>query len=195
MDLFLTPPPTHACILATCTDPCLHAGRHLQERIHVEISEAKTPPPPASFGTWLAARSELLTVCKYRNATLVYIPAQDTFYFASPATLLSPECPDATAVLGQFVLDNDGTARVLLFDLVRLRGVPMKDVGAAERYACLRDLQHTFGPACSLQWAGDTDSLARELRDGSFVVPHEVRGVMALGNVPGRMVVTRGVVQ
>jgi|GEM_PF-5451531 hypothetical protein len=189
MDLFLTPSPTHACILATCTDPCLHAGKHLQERIHVETLETKAPIAAASFGTWLAARSELLTVCKYHNATLVYIPAQDTFYFASPAALLSAECPDATAALGQFVIDDDGTARVLLFDLVRLRGVPMKDVGAAERYACLQALQHTFGPVCSLQWAGDTEALARELKDGSFVVPHKVKGVMALGRVPGRMTV------
>jgi hypothetical protein len=130
-------------------------------------------------------------VCKYHGQTLVYITSQDTFYFASPSVLLSAECPDKTTAIGQFVIDNDQTPRLLLFDLVRLQGVAMKDIPAQERYACLQRLQPSFGPMCSLQWAGECAVLAAEMRQGKFAVPHEVKGIMMLGPVPGEVRVAK----
>ena len=183
MDL-LVPTSTHACILAACTDPCFHSGEHQRERIHIQLSDAKQDA--GAFGTWLAAGAEIVTINWFQGLTLVYLPERDTFYFASPSVLLAPDCPEKTVLLGQFVIDD--TPRILLFDIVKLRGVSMKDVPASERYACLQKLEHAFGPLCSLQWAGQCDALAAELQAGRFAVPHKVRGVVALTGHPGRMV-------
>ena len=106
MDL-LIPSLSHACILATCTDPCLHPGDHHRYRLASQIALSKQHAPDA-FGTWLAQGGELITIGKYSNdSTLVYIPSQDTFYFASPAVIISQECPAHTIFVGQFVIDND----------------------------------------------------------------------------------------
>lgn len=185
MDL-LAPTSTHACILATCTDPCFHAGEHQNERVHVRVSEAK--PSKSTFGTWLASSAELIAVSKFGNLTFVYLPAHDTFYFASPAMLLSTAIPDKTVLLGQFIIDNEKTPRVLFFDVAKLHGVAMRDVPASDRYECLQKLQAGFGQMCALQWAGDCESLFQELKTGRFEVPHAVKGVIALTVTPGHVV-------
>lgn len=184
----LTPSNAHACILAACTDPCFHPGEHQRERLHVQVTTETKPPQKAAFGTWLAAGAEFVTVSRFQTHTLVYLPSQDTFYFASPATLLAGDCPDKTVLVGQFVIDDSKTPRILLFDVAKLHGVGMKDVAPRERYECLQKLQANFGPLCALQWAGDCDALAGELKAGRFVVPHPVKGVLALTGQPGRMV-------
>ena len=152
----------------------------------MQLTEAQPPRP--SFGTWLAAGAEFVTLSRFQGHTLVYLPVRDTFYFASPSALLAPDCPEKTVLLGQFVIDDSSTPRILLFDVARLQGVAMKDVPAKERYACLQKLEPAFGPLCALQWAGDCDALFSELQAGRFAVPHAVRGVMALTGHPGRMV-------
>jgi hypothetical protein len=185
----LAPSLTHACILATCTDPCLHPGEHHKDRIRFSVdagnlSSAKTPSP---FGTWLAMGGEFVTISKYKGNTLVFIPSHDNFYFASPPALLSQECPDSTVLLGQFVIDMDETPRVLVFDVAKLQGVSFSDMPPRERYACLQRLAGCLGPICSVQWVGECKVLTSDLKSGRFKVPHAVKGVAVLTQVPGRM--------
>ena len=121
----------------------------------------------------------------------MYLPAHDMFYYASPDVFLSEECPDKTVLLGQFVIDDDKTPRVLLFDVAKLRGVSMKDIPASERYSCLQTLQPTFGAMCALQWVGDCETLAAELKTERFKVPHPVDRIMTLGSAPGVLSFTK----
>jgi hypothetical protein len=150
------------------------------------MSEDK--PARGTFGTWLASSAEFIAVSKFCGSTMVYLPAHDTFYFASPSVLLAPTVPDKTVVLGQFIIDNEKTPRVLFFDVWKLHGVSMKDVPPCERYECLQKLEAGFGQMCTLQWAGDCAVLAGELKAGRFEVPHAVKGVIALGSTPGHLV-------
>jgi hypothetical protein len=187
----LTPSLSHACILATCTDPCLHPGDHHRFRLGLHTTIAKQHSTEA-FGTWLAQGAELITIGKYSGGTtLVYIPSQDTFYFASPSVMLSPECPEHTIFIGQFVIDNDNnTPRVLIFDVAKVQGVLCSGMPVHDRYGCLQQklVQH-LGPICTLQWVGECRVLSRDMSSGKFKVPHAVRGVMALQSDPGRIVV------
>ena len=188
MELLLTPSLAHACITATCTDPCLHAGEHHKDRVEFCVSEKIKAGGPPAFGTWLALGGEFVTLGKYRGNTLVYLPSHDTFYFAAPPALLSQECPDGTVLLGQFVIDTDSsTPRVLVFDALKLQGVSLRDMPPRERYACLQRLSGCLGPVCTLQWVGECKVLATDLQSGRFKVPHPVKGVVALTPTPGRM--------
>ena len=94
---------SHACILSLCTDPCLHPGQHLRDRVQPRVlpasSGAKSSLDNEGFGTWLALGAEWVTIGKYDEATLVYVPSQDTFYYASPGCILSPRCPHHTIFL------------------------------------------------------------------------------------------------
>lgn len=182
----LAPSLTHACILATCTDPCLHPGEHQKDMVKFLVDD-EVKPPASAFGTWRAMGSEFVTLGKYKGNTLVFIPSHDIFYFASPSTLLSQECPDSTVLLGQFVVDTDSTPRVLVFDVAKLQGVSFNDMPPRERYACLQRLGGCLGPACTVQWAGECKILTSELQSGRFKVPHPIKGVMALTQTPGRM--------
>jgi hypothetical protein len=184
----LTPSLSHACILATCTDPCLHPGDHHRFRLTPQIIASKQHTPDA-FGTWLAQGAELITIGKYSSGnTLVYIPSQDTFYFASPMVILSPECPEQTIFIGQFVLDSDATPRVLIFDVAKVQGVMCSGMLAHDRYACLQQkLAQHLGPLCTLQWVGECRVLTKDMHSGKFKVPHAVRGVMAMQSDPGRV--------
>lgn len=188
MDL-LIPSLSHACILATCTDPCLHPGDHHRYRLASQIALSKQHAQDA-FGTWLAQGAELITIGKYSNdATLVYIPSQDTFYFASPAVIISQECPAHTIFVGQFVIDSDAAPRVLIFDVAKVRGVLCVGMPVRDRYACLQQkLAQYLGPICTLQWVGECRVLVKDMGSGKFKVPHAVHGVMALQSEPGRMV-------
>ena len=177
----------HACVLALCTDPCLHPGEHLKDRVSPTVNEAQGKRPRDAFGTWLALGAEWVTIAKYDDSTLVYLPSQDAFYYASPTCILSPDCPKRTVFLGQFVIDDDAAPRVLIHDLVRLRGTSFVDMPARERYACLQQLGEVLGPACMVQWAGECDVLGSELKSGRFKVPHAVRYVIALTAVPGKV--------
>lgn len=148
-----------------------------------------SPPPAFLFGTWLAHGAEIITIGKYQGgATLIYIPSQDTFYFASPSAVLSPECPANTIFVGQFVVDNDATPRILVFDVAKVQNVACAGMPARDRYACLQQrLAHHLGPLCTLQWVGDCRALANDMASGRFTVPHAVRGVVALQPEPGRL--------
>ena len=194
MDL-LAPSLSHACILATCTDPCLHPGDHYRYRLSPSIATQQAAPAPSkqdpAFGTWLAHGAEIITIGKYSSgATLIYIPSQDTFYFASPPAVLSPECPEQTIFVGQFVIDGDDTPRVLVFDVAKIQGVPCAGMPVRDRYACLQQkLAAHLGPICTLQWVGECKVLSKEMGSGKFKVPHAVRGVMALQSEPGKVVI------
>jgi len=183
----------HAAILSACGDPCLHPGDHLKDRIKPCVSEKRKKAGDAMkidtpFGTWMAKGAEWITIGKYKETTIIYLPSMDSFYFASPETMLSPACPDRTVFLTQFVVDDDSTPRILVYDLVRLRGVSCVDMHPRERYACLQQMgQGMFGPMCTLQWVGDCRVLSSELQSGKFKVPHPVKGVIALSSVPGRL--------
>ena len=185
---------THACILSIGADPCLYPGEHLKDRVQPQIvsnepqSKKQRPHVDRSFGTWLASNAEWLTIGKYDESTLVYIPSQDSFYFASPASTLSPRCPNRTVFLGQFIVEADSTPRVLVHDLVRFQGVSFNDMPPRERYACLQQLAPHLGPACTLQWAGECTVLIADLKSGKFKVPHKVRSVIAMSNVPGKVI-------
>jgi hypothetical protein len=183
----LTPSLAHACIMATCTDPCLHAGEHLKDRVEFCVSEGVKLGTAPAFGTWLALGGEFMTLGKYKGNTLVYLPSHDTFYFAAPSVLLSQECSDGTVLLAQFVVDTDSTPRVLVFDVLKLQGVSFRDMPPRERYACLQRLGGCLGPVCTLQWVGECKVLTADLQSGRFKVPHPVKGVMALSLTPGRM--------
>ena len=176
----------HACILAVASDPCLHPGEHLKDRVQPCLSSSAKLKPD-SFGTWMARGAEWVTVGRYGDATIVYLPSQDAFYYASPECVLSQQCPDHTVMLGQCVLDNDSTPRILMHDLIRLRGVSCADMPSRERYGCLQQLGGVFGPLCTLQWVGECRALEGELKSGKFKVPHQVKGIMALSPVPGRV--------
>ena len=181
----LTPSLTHACILATCTDPCLHPGEHHKDRLQIRLNEPAPRCP--TFGTWRALGGEFITIGKYRGNTLVYISSSDTFYFASPAALLSQDCPDSTVLLGQFIIDTDETPRVLLFDVAKLQGVSFNDMPPRERYACLQKLAGCLGAICTIQWVGDCKVLDSQLQSGHFKVPHAVKGILKLTQTPGWM--------
>jgi hypothetical protein len=184
----LTPSLAHACIMATCTDPCLHAGEHHKDRVEFCVSEGVKLGTTPAFGSWLAHGGEFVTLGKYRGNTLVYLPSHDTFYFAAPPALLSQECPDGTVLLGQFVIDTDSsTPRVLVFDALKLQGVSLRDMPPRERYACLQQLGGTLGGICTVQWVGECKVLGKELKSGRFKVPHAVQSVIALTAVPGRV--------
>ena len=181
---------SHACVLALCTDPCLHPGLHLKDRVQPNVQPVATVSKNKvedSFGTWLAQGAEWVTIGKYEGTTLIYLPSQDAFYYASPGCILSGECPHHTILLGQFVIDNDSTPRVLVHDIVRMRGTSFKDMPARERYSCLQQLGGCLGPLCTLQWVGECNVLKGELKSGRFKVPHPVRSVMALTAVPGKV--------
>jgi len=182
----LHPSLAHACILATCTDPCLYPGEHQRDMVKFCVDDG-VKPATVAFGTWHALGSEFVTLGKYKGNTLVFIPSQDIFYFASPSTLLSQECPDSTVLLGQFVIDTDSTPRVLVFDVAKLQGVSFNGMPPRERYACLQRLGGCLGSACTVQWAGECRILVSELQTGRFKVPHPIKGVMALTQAPGRM--------
>jgi hypothetical protein len=66
--------------------------------------------------------------------------------------------------LGQFVIDHDSTPRILVYDLVRLRGVSCHDMPPRERYSCLQELSGLLGGMCTLQWVGECR--AREPEQG-----------------------------
>jgi hypothetical protein len=185
----LAPSLAHACIIATCTDPCLHSGEHHRDRVNFCVDEGGEKAAISSaFGTWRALGGEFVTLGKYKGNTLVFIPSHDTFYFASPAALLSQECPDSTVFLGQFVIDTDSTPRVLVFDVVKLQGVSFINMPPRERYAFLQRFGGCLGPICTLQWAGESKVLVSDLQSGKFKVPHPIKGVMAFTQTPGRMV-------
>ena len=175
---------SHSCILSLCTDPCLHPVAHLKDRIQISVGGGEKD----GFGTWLALGAEWVTIGKYDDTTtLIYLPSQDTFYYASPGCILSPRCPAHTVFLGQFIIDHDSTPRVLVHDLVRLQGSSFHDMPARERYACLQQMGGHLGELCTVQWAGECRALASELKSGRFKVPHAVRAVIALSSVPGRV--------
>jgi len=188
---------THACILALCTDPCLHPGSHLRARVRPSVLPAAGPSSSSSvvsFGTWLAAGAEWVTIGRYEDdgATLVYVASQDTFYYASPGCVLSQRCPRHTIFVGQFVLDKaegceTAAPRVLVHDMARLQDANLDQMPPRERYACLQQLAGCLGPLCTVQWAGECGVLRGELASGRFKVPHAVRGVVALTGVPGRV--------
>lgn len=191
----LAPSLSHACILAICTDPCLHPGDHYRYRLAPNIQNSTAPKQQQdAFGTWLAHGAEIITIGKYsKGSTLVYIPSQDTFYFASPSAVLSPECPEQTIFVGQFVIDGDNTPRVLVFDVAKIQGVLCSGMPVRDRYACLQQkLASHLGPICTLQWVGECRVLAKEMGSGKFKVPHAVRGVMALQSEPGKLMVLMG---
>ena len=178
----------HSCILSICCDPCLHSGEHVKDRVRPTVSERKSGKSIGTdFGTWMGKRSEFVTIGKYDSSTLIYIPSMDAFYYAAPPALLSPKCNDKTVFLGQYVVDDDLTPRVLVFDMVRINGVSCADMPPTERYACLQQMGDLLGPICSVQWVGECKVLQSELKSGRFKVPHAVRGVMALSSVPGKV--------
>ena len=183
----LVPSLSHACIMATCTDPCLHPGEHHRDRVRFGVDESSNNNKGPAFGTWVALGGEFITIGKYKGNTLAFIPSHDSFYFASPSTLLSQECPDSTVLIGQFVVDMDKTPRVLIFDVAKLQGVSFEDMPPRERYTCLQRLGGCLGLICTLQWVGECKILMSELQSGRFKVPHNVKGVAALTLVPGRM--------
>jgi hypothetical protein len=80
----LAPSLAHACIMATCTDPCLHPGEHQKDRVEFCVGEGVKPGTAPAFGTWLALGGEFVTLGKYKGNTLVYLPSHDSFYFAAP---------------------------------------------------------------------------------------------------------------
>ena len=175
----------HACILAVAGDPCLHPGDHLRDRVQPSISEGGRKGD--LFGTWLAAGGEWVTIGRYEESTLVYIPSQDSFYYAAPAVMLSQRCPNHTVFIGQFIVEQNATPRVLVHDLLRMQGVSFVNMPPRERYACLQQMQGCLGPICMLQWVGDCKVLADELRSGRFKIPHEVKSVVALSSAPGKV--------
>ena len=176
---------SHSCILNICCDPCLHSGEHVKDRIRPFIAKGKAAD--SGFGTWMGKSAEFVTVGKYDSSTLIYLPSMDAFYYASPPSMLSQKCGDKTVFLAQYVVDDDSTPRVLVFDLVRINGVSCADMPPTERYACLQQMGDLLGPICSIQWVGECKVLQTELQSGQFKVPHAVRGVMALSSVPGRV--------
>jgi hypothetical protein len=187
----LTPSLAHALILSACAEPCLYPGEHYKDRLRplIKTDDKTSTPPKSSFGTWLAAGAEIMTIGKYRHGvTMIFIPSRDIFYFASPNALLSAECPDGSIFVGQFLIDNDNP-RILIFDTLKLRNVSCAELPAPDRYGELQKMTSYFGPLCSVQWAGDLAILIRDLKSKKFVVPHAIQGVMALGSVPGRMTV------
>lgn len=184
----LAPSLTHACILATCTDPCLHPGEHHKDRVQFSMIHESVKGQALLFGTWHAMGSEFITIGKYGGNTLIFIPSHDTFYFAAPSALLSQECPDNTVFMGQFIIDTDETPRILVFDMAKLQGVSFRDMPSRERYACLQRFFKFMGSICTLQWVGECDVLVKELQSGRFKVPHAVKGVISLTQIPGRLV-------
>ena len=40
-----------------------------------------------ALGTWLARGAELVVLGRYGDSTIVYLPSQDMFYYASPCCL------------------------------------------------------------------------------------------------------------
>jgi hypothetical protein len=163
----LTPSLSHACILATCTDQCLHPGDHHRFRLGFHTTIAKQHSTEA-FGTWLAQGAELITIGKYHIGVH---SVSGHVVFRLTVGHAVPRVSSTHYFIGQFVIDNDNktpvTPRVLIFDVAKVQGVLCSGKPVHDRCGCLQQklVQH-LGPICTLQWVGECRVLSRDMGSG-----------------------------
>ena len=179
---------------ALCLEPCLWGGPHLHFCRPLELSQAAADSPPPSLCTWIPEGSELVVLTRAGPhpkspplATVVYIPREDTLYFARPEFALDPACPPGLAFLCQFTLDASAVPRLLAMDVMeggegKATGTPPPPPPA--RYSRLQGVaRHLQAPSCMVQWCGE----ARALTDPFLAtLPHRVSGLLGLTADPAR---------
>ena len=183
---------------ALCLDPCLWGGPHLRfcrpiEAVPEPASPPNSPRPP-SLCTWIPEGAELVVLMRAGPhptspplATVVYIPREDTLYFARPEFALAPACPAGLAFLCQFTVDAAGAPRLLAVDLMEGEGgtgTVEAPPPPAARYGRLQGAaRHLQAPSCMVQWCGEAQALTDPFL---ATLPHRVSGLLALTADPCR---------
>lgn len=130
---------------------------------------------PENYATWMPEGSVFFTLIKVKSNTVAYCHATGQPYYAAPLARLGDECPDHTAFLCQFCLDEGKVPRLLVFDLLE----DCEDV--RERGQHLRNLAKFLPqPLCTLQWAGEAEAL----EGFTSRLPHKVECVVGLNASP-----------
>ena len=117
------------------------------------------------MGAWRPKDSVACSLIKNQGQTLVYVHEQDVLYQAAPMMRLNKDCPDETAFLGHYFLENE-RPRMLIFDLIEANKT------AAARYEKLRHYSRFVPlPICVVQWVGDVGCLTENFFKD---LPHEL---------------------
>ena len=143
---------------------------------------------PRAQGVWLCANTHFFTVMKIKDNTFVYSHTNNMLYFAHPMCVLSSECPNHTAFLGQFTVDGV-TPRLLVFDCIvdfTHRSPATADARADRLRAIGTYLQ---SPLCVVQWVGELQYL---FRFDTEKLPHKVDGFLELQPDPFTVFHRRG---
>lgn len=130
---------------------------------------------PEHYATWRPADSVFFTLIKFQSNTVAYCHANGLTYYATPQARLAEGCPEGTAFLCQWCLDDGKIPRLLVFDL--LEDCP--DVKARGQH--LRELAKFLPlPLCTVQWVGEVDAL----EGFTASLPHKVECLVGLGKNP-----------
>ena len=131
------------------------------------------------YATWKPADSVFFTLIKVKGNTVVFCHANGLPYYAAPHARLAEGCPEHTAFLCQWCLDQGKIPRLLVFDMLEDCG----DVVARGQH--LRNhAKFLPQPLCTVQWAGEVDAL----EGFTQTLPHKVECIVGLGEDPLRLV-------
>jgi len=133
---------------------------------------------PRNYATWKPADSVFFTLIKTKANTVAFCHATGQPYHAAPQARLADGCPERTAFLCQFCMDNGKVPRLLVFDLVE----SCEDVQARGQH--LRELARFLPqPLCTVQWTGEPEAL----EGFTAKLPHKVDCIVGLGSDPLRL--------
>lgn len=182
------------CISTICADAYLAPGSHTascipaQDNLNFDGAATSSSSSSSSlsdregFGTWLVQDGEPILLIRGPAHAIVFIPSCDMCYTADPvACIIRPECPPYSVFRAQFFMEG-GCPRVLVFDAVSINGQPLRGIPPEARYGRIDPAW--FGGVVSRQWCGFVTALRTALADGSFKVPHAVRGVVVFTEDP-----------
>ena len=143
---------------------------------------------PRAQGVWLCANTHFFTVMKIRDNTFVYSHTNNMLYFAHPMCVLSSECPNHTAFLGQFTVDGV-TPRLLVFDCIVdfTQSHPAAADARADRLRAIGT--YLQAPLCVVQWVGELQYL---FKFDTERLPHKVDGFLELQPDPFTVFHRRG---
>jgi hypothetical protein len=130
---------------------------------------------PEHYATWKPADSVFFTLIKVKSNTVAFCHANGLPYYAAPQARLAEDCPENTAFLCQWCLDDGKIPRLLVFDLLE----DCDDVKARGQH--LRNLARFLPqPLCTIQWAGEVDAL----EGFTAKLPHKVECIVGLNEDP-----------
>lgn len=116
-----------------------------------------SPNTPSSIGSWKPKDSIMFTLIKTKTDTLAYCHLDDTLYCTPPMLKIDSRCPEQTAFIGNFIIEDD-SPRFLVFDIIDYHLS-----AAIRRYQRLRELAVFLPlPICVLQWVGDLSYISND---------------------------------